>query len=106
MSELAAKYVRPTLMFTIIAALTMIVISVSINKIPKKERKGAGFGVIIMGLIVSIVSMMYNFWLYAKETGMANSAKAQAGALYSKMQTKTFGAPQVAGSTNVGAPPV
>ncbi len=103
MSELAAKYARPTLMFTIIAALTMIVISVAINKIPKKERTGAGFGVIVMGLIVSIVSMMYNFWLYAKETGMANSAKAQAGALYNKMQAKTFGAP---GVTNVGAPPV
>jgi hypothetical protein len=93
----AAKYLRPTLMFTIISASFMIIISLSINKIPKNERKGAGFGLIVIGLMSTILSMMYNFWIYARETGIANAAKRQGQSLYASMQTKLVppGATQV-----------
>ena len=94
----AAKYLRPTLMFTLIALSFMIILSVAISKMPKKERKGAGFGIVVMGLITSIVAMMYNFWIYAKETGIAAAAKAQGQTLFTKMQAKISG-----GGTNVAA---
>ena len=90
-------------MFTIIAATFMIIISVAINKMPKKERKGAGFGIVVMGLISSIVAMMYNFWIYAKETGIAAAAKSQGETLFSKMQARISGGGAPPSATNVGA---
>lgn len=99
----AAKYLRPTLLFTIIALSFMIIISVAINKMPKKERKGAGFGLVILGLISSIVAMMYNFWIYAKETGIAAAAKSQGETLFTKMQAKISGGGAPPGATNIGA---
>ena len=99
----AAKYLRPTLMFTIIAATFMIIISVAINKMPKKERKGAGFGIVVMGLISSIVAMMYNFWIYAKETGIAAAAKAQGQALFQKVQARISGGGAPPPAINVGS---
>lgn len=102
----AAKYLRPTLMFTVIGLAYMIMLSVAINKMPKKERKGLGFGVVVMGLILSIIGMMYNFWIYAKETGIAAAAKSQGETLFTKMQAKISGGGAPPGSTNVGAAPV
>ena len=99
----AAKYLRPTLMFTLIGMSFMIVLSVAINKMPKKERKGAGFGIVVLGLISSIIGMMYNFWIYAKETGIAAAAKAQGETLFTKMQAKISGGGAPAGATNIGA---
>ena len=84
-------------MFTIIGLSFMIILSVAINKMPKKERKGVGFGIVVMGLISSILAMMYNFWIYAKETGIAAAAKAQGEALFTKQQAKVY-----APITNVG----
>jgi len=99
----AAKYLRPTLMFTVIAAVYMIMLSVAINKMPKKERKGLGFGFVVLGLITSIIGMMYNFWIYAKETGIAAAARSQGETLFSKMQAKISGGGAPPGATNVGA---
>lgn len=97
-----STYLRPTLIFVVVSVAVMIANSIAINKIPKKERSGLGFGVIVMSLVISILAMMYNFWLYAKETGMANSAKAQGAAMFSKFQAKVGAVP---GTTNVGEIP-
>lgn len=101
----APSYARPTLIFVVVSTAVMIASSIAISKIPKNQRKGFTFGLVVLQLVLAIVSMMYNFWLYAKETGMANSAKAQGAALFSKMQAKISGGGAPAGATNVGAVP-
>lgn len=89
--------VRPTMTYLVVSTLVMISLSVAISKIGKKERKGVGYGFIVTALVITVVSMMYNFWTYAKETGAGGYMKNQASAMYSKIQAKV-GAPV----TNVG----
>lgn len=72
-----ASAARPTIMFGLISLAFMSLLAVSISKMPKKERKGLGYGFIVLGLISTIVSALYNLWIYAKETGMANAAKSR-----------------------------
>lgn len=75
-----ATYARPTLMFGLVSLTFMVLLSISISKMPKKERKGVGYGIVVLGLIATILSALYNLWIYAKETGMANAAKARVNA--------------------------
>lgn len=96
-----SAYVRPTLLFTIMSTVVMIVNSIAINKIPKKERKGFGFAVVVLTLVVALISMMYNFWLYAKETGIANKTKAEGATLFAKFQQKTG----LSNAGGLGVPP-
>jgi hypothetical protein len=94
-----STYTRPTFIFIVLSVGVMITTSLAVNMIPSKKRKGASFGMIIMGLILSIVSILYNFWLYAKETGMNNAVKQRGAAILSSFQAK-----MPAGATNIGAP--
>ena len=75
-----AGLTRPTLMYGVISLTFMVLLSVSISKMPKKERKGAGYGIVVLGLISTILATLYNLWIYAKETGLANAAKARLNA--------------------------
>jgi len=75
-----AKLARPTLMYGVLSLTFMVLLSISISKIAKKERKGLGYGIVVLGLISSIFAALFNLWIYAKETGMANAAKAKVNA--------------------------
>lgn len=77
---MSGTYVRPTLMFGLISLAGMSLLAVSISKMPKKERKGVGYAGVVIGLVATILSALYNLWLYAKETGMANAAKGRLNA--------------------------
>lgn len=101
----ATKAPRATLLFVILSTLVWIINVIAVTKIPKKERKGLGFGAIVISIIVGILSMMYNFWIYARETGIAALAKSQGQTLAARFQQKiSGGGPAVvaAGATNVG----
>lgn len=97
----AAKMLRPTLMFIGIGLFTIIVNSIAISKIPKKEKKGAGYAMIVLSLVGAIFLTLWNMWTYGKETGMAAAAKAQGQSLFTKFQQKISGG-GAPGATNVG----
>ena len=88
--------VSPYIINGVQATLIMIVIAVAISKIQKKERKGAGYSLITVTLVVSILMMLFNLWKFAQETGAASYM----GSMKNRMFAKS---PMVAGSvTNVG----
>jgi len=95
------KYARPTLMYGLVAVGYMVVLSIAINSIPKKERKGAKFGLIIMTLIVTILAGGYNWYNYVLEVGiMKGKQGAQTVMGQAALETKIGGG---AGKTNLGA---
>lgn len=87
--------VSPYIINGLQATAIMIVVAVAISKIKKSERKGAGYALITVTLVISILMMLFNLWKFAQETG----AMASMGAMKNRMFAKS----QVAGSvTNFG----
>jgi hypothetical protein len=62
---------RPTKMFLAVSLAAMAAYSASVALVPKKDRKGFAWGMVLMGLIVSVLSVFYNGVLLGKQMGAA-----------------------------------
>jgi len=62
---------RPTKMFLAISIAAMAAYAASVGLVPKKDRKGFSYGMVVMGLIVSVLSVVYNGVLLGKQMGAA-----------------------------------
>lgn len=97
----AAKYLRPTLLFIALGVGVIITYAIAISKIDSKKRKGGAFALVAFGLAATCATTLYNFYIYAKETGIANLAKKQGTAAVASMQARLAGA----GATQPGVAP-
>jgi hypothetical protein len=74
MSNVAAaapNLTRPTKMFLAFSIAVMVGYAAAVALVPKKDRKGFSFGIVVTGLIVSIIAVMYNGVLLGKQMGAA-----------------------------------
>jgi len=62
---------RATKMFLGISLAAMIGYAAAVALVPKKDRKGFSYGMVVMGLIVSVLSVVYNGVLLGKQMGAA-----------------------------------
>lgn len=62
---------RPTKMFLAVSLAAMAAYAASVALVPKKDRKGFSWGMVLMGLIVSVLSVVYNGVLLGKQMGAA-----------------------------------
>jgi hypothetical protein len=88
---------RPTKMFLAISIAAMAAYAASVTLVPKKDRKGFSYGMVVMGLIVSVLSVVYNGVLLGKQMGAAQFLAA----MKEKMGTASM-AKVAAPITNVG----
>lgn len=74
---------RPTKMFLAVSVAAMAAYAAAVAIVPKKDRKGFSYGMVVTGLIVSILSVIYNGVLLGKQMGAGEflaAMKAKAGA--------------------------
>ena len=92
------KFARPTLMYGLIATGYLVVLSMAINSIPKNERKGIKFGLIVMTLIATILAGGYNWYSYVLEVGIMKGKQGAQTVLGQAALAKNIG------PTVIGAP--
>jgi hypothetical protein len=88
---------RATKMFLAVSLAAMIAYAAAVALVPKKDRKGFSWGVVLMGLIVSVLSVVYNGVLLGKQMGAAQFLAAMKNKMGAASIAKV-GAP----ITNVG----
>ncbi len=93
----APKLDRPTMMYLGISVVVMIGFSLAIANTCEKNRKGGKYGMVVTGLIISIISVLYNGYLIALEKGAKQFINAQRAKFGAAMQAKV-----IAPVTNVG----
>ena len=67
---------RPTKFFLAVSIAAMAAYAAAVALVPKKDRKGFSYGMVVTGLIVSILSVMYNGVTLGKQMGAAQYLSA------------------------------
>jgi uncharacterized membrane protein YkvI len=73
----APKLDRPTMMYLGVSLVIMSGFSIAISNTCKQNRKGGKYGMVVTGLIISIISVLYNGYLIAMEKGARQFINAQ-----------------------------
>jgi len=93
--------VSPYIVNGVQATFIMIVMAIAISKIQKKDRAGAGYAMIVMTLVVSILMMLFNLWKFAQETGAATYMGSMKNRMFAKSQATVAGPITNVGTTAV-----
>ena len=95
-----ATIARQTKLFLGVSLLVMSGFAIAIANTCEENKKGGKYGMVVMGLVLSIISALFNFWKFAQESGMAAYASQQASGLYAKTMGKVGAG--TGGATNIG----
>ena len=93
----APKLDRPTMMYLGVSLVVMSGFAIAIANTCKQNRKGAKYGMVVTGLIISIISVLRNGYLIAMEKGAKQFINAQRARFGAAAQAKVAGP-----ITNVG----
>ena len=88
---------RWTKLFIFISIAAMAGYAAAVALVPKKDRKGFSYGMVVTGLIMSIISIIYNGILLGKEWGWAQGLRAMGNSAAAASMAKVAGP-----ITNVG----